>query len=360
MRETIRRVCELQPLYSSANTPEMQERGRLVRQTLKVHLESLQEKLRAALGEFGSDFHIDASDGIGNKTQLPWIRFCSKGMSPKATEGFYVVLHFSTDGSGVNICVGCSSSKFHNGYSIVLPPDELDKRTSWARNIVEESLGTLEPFTDLPEFGATLPLPKSFQRASAMVKKLNYDEVTDINLTAHLVKAAKMLRAIYTAQDVGRELSPADQVELDIIQLARPTSSARKGQGFGLTAAERKAVELQAMLLAGDWLKSEGYKLRDTSANRPYDFEARKDGQKLYVEVKGTTSDTADSIMMTHGEVDLHKNNVGQTALMIVKSIKLTKNGLNPSASGGQLEVLIAWDIETWSLQPTTFRVTRD
>lgn len=71
MRNTLRRICELQPHYSSSNTPEMQERGQLIRQALTEELRSLESILSGALGSFGKDFHVDASDGIGNKTELP-------------------------------------------------------------------------------------------------------------------------------------------------------------------------------------------------------------------------------------------------------------------------------------------------
>lgn len=359
LRETLRRICELQPLYSSKNTPEMQERGSLVRQVLTRELRALEGPLSEALGPFGYDFHVDASDGIGNKTELAWARFCSQEMSPKPTDGFYVVLHFSTDGSGVNIAVGCSSSKFHNGYSIVLPPEELDNRSAWARRIVKEDRGTLEPFTDPNDFGARLPLPKSFERACALVKKIAYDEIEDETCMRHLIEAAEMLRAIYSAQRVGRELSPADQAELDLLRIARPTSRIARSQGFGLTAKERKAVEDRAMDLAETWLRSEGYAPKNTASTKPYDFEAVKGDETIFVEVKGTTSDTADAIAMTHGEVDIHRGEKGRTALIIVTGIRLDRAGTIPTAQGGELEALVGWDIDQWSLKPTAFRVSR-
>jgi hypothetical protein len=337
----------------------MQERGQLVRQDLTEEIRDLEGVLSAALGPFGHDFHVDASDGIGNKTELPWARFCSKEMSPKATDGFYVVLHFSTDGSGVNIAVGCSSSRFHNGYSIVLPPEELAERTEWARRIVREERGSLEPFSDANDFGARLPLPKSFEDASAIVKKIAYDDIEDELVVEHLVDAARMLRMIYAAQRQGRELSPADQTELDILSITRPSSNIAKSQGFGLTAKERKAVELRAMEVAGDWLKGQGYTIKDTSANKPYDFEAKRGEKKLFVEVKGTTSEAADSIAMTHPEVDLHRSQKGSTALMLVCDIRLQKNRGKPKATGGKLEPLISWDIDEWTLKATAFRVSR-
>lgn len=337
----------------------MQERGRLLRQVLAQELRDLAEPLGKALGPYGDDFHVDASDGIGRKTQLPWARFCSKHMSPSATQGFYCVLHFSTDGSAVHVAVGCSSSKFKEGYSVILPPDELDQRTAWARSIVLEDWETLEPFTDPVDFGATMSLPKSFERACAFVKTVRIEDLDDDGFTEILIRAAGALRVIYDAQREGRELSGADQIELDILTIARPLSHAKRGQGYGLTAGERKAVELQAMKIADRWLEDNGYETKDTSANSPYDFEATKDGDVLLVEVKGTTSDQADAIAMTHGEVAIHQENKGTTALMIVTGIRLDSAGDEPAAHSGALEVLIGWDIDEWLLKPTAYRVSR-
>lgn len=359
MRDTLRRICELQPAYSSVNTPEMQERGRLIRQKLAEEIRELRDPLVRALGTFGHDFFVEGSDGIGRKTELAWARFCSEGMSPRPTEGFYVVLHFSTDGSGVNIAVGCSSSRFHNGYSIVLPLEDLDKRCEWARQIVFEDRGSLAPFTDSNSFGARAKLPKSFERACALVKKVEFSDIEDDVVILHLIEAAEMLRAIYAAQRQGRDLSPADQIELDILDITRPASNVRKGQGFGLNAKERKAVELRAMDVAEDWLRSKGYKSSNTAATKPYDFEARKGEKVFFVEVKGTTSDSADSIAMTHGEVALHRKEKGRTALMIVTGIRLSQDEERLEASGGKLEALVGWDIDDWLLQPTAFRLSR-
>ena len=133
LKAALKRVCELQVYYSSKNTPEMAERGKLIRGPVKSAIESLQPILSPALASFGSDFHVDASDGIGLKTELPWVRFCSQNMSPRPTEGFYCVIHFSTDGSAIHVTLGCGSSRFFNGYSIVLPGNELDAQTAWAR-----------------------------------------------------------------------------------------------------------------------------------------------------------------------------------------------------------------------------------
>ena len=294
MVEIIRRILELQPLYSPNNTPEMQERGHLIRTDLVREIQNISETLSEALGQFGNDFHVKGSDGIGRKTELPWVRFYSECMSPHPTEGFYCVLHFSTDGSAVHVALTCGSSKFQNGSFVQLPNEELYKRTSWARRVIEEEAGSFEPFIDSPIFGARRPLPKSFERSIAVSRRVPIDHLNADELERLLVCAAKFLRIVYGAEIDGRELSPADFDEIAIKEKIKPLS--KKGsQGIGLSSDDRKRVERRAMELVEKWLKEAGYGVTDTSANHPYDFEARKNDEILIVEVKGTTSDNPDS-----------------------------------------------------------------
>jgi hypothetical protein len=70
----------------------MQERGKLIREVLPREFSALSESFKRTLGEFGKDFAIDASDGIGRKTEAPWVRLFSRSMAPTARDGFYVVV----------------------------------------------------------------------------------------------------------------------------------------------------------------------------------------------------------------------------------------------------------------------------
>lgn len=359
MKTEIERICQLQPHYSAANTPEMQERGRLIRGGLVGEIRSLAPTLSLALGEFGDDFLVEASDGIGRKTELPWVRFCSKRMSPAATEGFYVVMHFSTDGSACHVTVGCGSSKFNNGSSVPLPDKELDKQTAWARAVVIAAFGTTEPFADVADFGAIRSLPRSFQRATAISKRIAYSDIAATDFEGVLVEAARRLRAVYSAQSSGSDLSDADLRELEAATAIDPLRLERKRQGYGLTAQARRAVELRAMRMAEDHLRAIGYEVRDVSATMPYDLHATKGGQSIKVEVKGTTSYQTDAILMTRNEVSLHRIEKGNTALVIVSNIRLRSDAGEEIAEGGQVECLIGWDVDAWLLEATAFRVSR-
>lgn len=358
MLDILDRICELQPAYSPQNTPEMQERGRLLRGDLVQEFRDLEPDLSAALRIYGNDFGVDASDGIGRKTELPWVRFYSQRMSPRPTEGFYCVLHFATDGSAYFVTVGCGSSSFLNGSFQTLPESDLARKTEWARLTVEREFGTVEPFGDAPEFGARRPLPISFQRATALAKRFpakygNEQEVRDA-----IFQAARYLATIYDAESLGKGLQPADIDELALQQSLRPLAKTG-GQGARLDAEGRRLVELQAMELAKGWLTDHGYRVTDHSANHPYDLHAEKDGTSLKVEVKGTTSEFASAILMTRNEVELHRQDKGNTGLVVVSQISLSGTGASRTAQGGQLEIFLPWDIDEWTAAPTAYRLER-
>src|SRR6516165_2696658 len=130
MIETLGRICALQPFYSRKNTSEMKERGRLIRHTLPDEFKSMSAELRAALGpRFGAEFDVSESDGIGRKTEAPWVRIFATSMSPRPTAGWYVVVHFAADGSAVFVTVGCGSTVWSNGSLTRESPAKLAERT---------------------------------------------------------------------------------------------------------------------------------------------------------------------------------------------------------------------------------------
>ena len=102
-----------------------------------------------------------------------------------------------------------------------------------------------------------------------------------------------------------------------------------------------------------------GYLVKDKSATESYDFLASKEGIKLYVEVKGTTSSIVDSVMMTSNEVELHASNPDKAALSIVSGIRLTSRGESPQCEGGDVELIHPWRISDWELTPKAFLVKR-
>jgi len=130
------------------------------------------------------------------------------------------------------------------------------------------------------------------------------------------------------------------------------------GQGMGLTAPERKAVEMRAMLIAKQIYEAEGWLVIDTSSSRPYDLLARKAGQIRFIEVKGTTG-SGKSIILTQGEVEHAQAKPQEHCLIVISGIILFKIETNWTASGGVVSThLDSWLLVPQKLQPTQYRYT--
>lgn len=337
----------------------MQERGQLIRQVLPARIRDTEEELRTALGKFGGEFNVGASDGIGRKTEAPWVRFFAKSMSPTPRDGFYVVIHFAADGSAVFVTVGCGSTIWANGDLRPVSDEELKERTDWARQIIQERFGSTHPFDDEIALGAQAPLPRTFEKATAIAKRIPVDALDEREFRNLLVQAAEKLRELYEAQRIGRHLKTTAVAELELETISRPARAEAAGQGFRLSADERRAIEIRAMDVARGWLESDGYTVADKSKTSPFDYEAKKGDTILKIEVKGTTSDGVDEIFMTKNEVDLHTHERGKTGIIIVSGIKLEKVNEESIAKGGELYADIGWDIRTWDLVPMAFKVVR-
>jgi hypothetical protein len=359
MKSTIQKICQLQPFYSSENTPDMQERGALIRQELPSELRSRLELFKNQFDDIFDDLAVEASDGSGRKTEAPWVRICSKAMSPKPTEGYYLVLHFCADGTAFYITVGCGSTIWNGSHFRPIPDLELEKRTTWAREIIAAKWGDLGSFGKEMTLGANAPLTKTFEKATVMARKIAISDIHSADLEQIIKQASSALNDIYVAQIEGRDVSPGEQDVSALNKIVRPLGKPSRGQGRGLNAKDRKAVELQAMAVATNYFVSLGYSCEDTSANNPFDILVSKDGLSIKVEVKGTTSDFSDSILMTKNEVKLHQEEKGRTTLAVVSKIRLNRNESPPAATEGEIEVIENWDIDSWKLEPIAFQVSR-
>jgi ribosomal protein L37AE/L43A len=128
------------------------------------------------------------------------------------------------------------------------------------------------------------------------------------------------------------------------------------GQGFGLSAEQRRAVELRAMSVVEDMYIAEGWAMKDTSATQPFDFLATRGNQKRYIEVKGT-SGLGESVMLTHSEVDHAHKYPADTALVVVVGIVLTQAAGKWRGDGGRISNrLDPWTPEPERLFATEYR----
>lgn len=128
------------------------------------------------------------------------------------------------------------------------------------------------------------------------------------------------------------------------------------GQGYGLTSAQRRAVELRSMAVASEIYSNEGWSLQDTSANKPFDFLATREGERRFIEVKGTTG-KGDTIILTGGEVGHARRHHREMALVVVAEVSLQNVDGVWSGKGGKVVVhLHPWSPEAGRLTATEYR----
>lgn len=143
-----------------------------------------------------------------------------------------------------------------------------------------------------------------------------------------------------------------------VTQSTIPGSPLRSGgQGYGLNAAERRAVERLAMDKALAHFRAEGFEdIRDVGSKKSYDIEMVKEGTTYIVEVKGTTSGGT-SIFLTKNEVRVHRAHYPNNFLYLVSNIKLVRSEA-PVAVHGDESIIQGWDIADEALTPVTYSYT--
>ena len=143
---------------------------------------------------------------------------------------------------------------------------------------------------------------------------------------------------------------------IDPSPVPRRPATSDGGQGFGLSHAERRAVELRAMQIARSIYEEAGWKVIDTSSSQPFDLLASKGADKRFIEVKGTTGEGL-SVMLTHGEVNHVRSNAAKCALVVVSKIIVRKTGGEWDAQGGTITTHEdPWSLVETNLSPTQYR----
>lgn len=362
MIDEIKEIALLQQKYSSENTPEMERRGVLIRSSLPHAIKVHWDNFKKAIPKFSNDLSIEGKDGIGRKTQAPWVRLYSEALSPSATTGFYVVIHFAANGEYCFITIGCGASKWDSdkGDLVKYSDEEIKAKVDWALHALKKAGKNTSDFPDKINLGSPYSLPKSFEKATILCKTYDVASITNEQLSDSICKALALLSTIYEHCSELNDLAQSDISKSDIEAVINPTKkNLNTRQGYGLSSTERKAVELRAMDVVAEYLSKQGFELKNTSSTHSYDYLATKNGTSIKVEVKGTTSGMVDSVMMTSNEVELHTNEAGTTALAIVSDIEFIERGEKAKCSGGKLEYFYPWDISTWKLEPKAYLVIR-
>jgi len=358
MRTELLAVITLQREYTSKNSPAMQRRGVLIRDLIPQELRAASSRLKAALGAHGDDLAFQGRDGTGRKTLIPWVRFYSQSRSTSAQKGWYCVYLFDAPGSGVYLELGHGSTNFTEGEFRPRPPEELARLVAWGRQILAPVIQS-NPQLGEPMVLQGGELGDAYERSAVLTKWYSVESLpSDEELFDDAVEFAGYLKRIYDAEALGLAPTtpPPEVLEVETVAAGQPGRRGI-GQGFGLSTAERRAVEMHAMRLAKAHLESLQWRVRDVSATSPYDFECKRASDEMIVEVKGTTS-TGEQIVLTKNEVAAHRARHPNNALIVVHSITLARNPDSPSADGGELLMLSPWEIVEAQLRPLAFQYT--
>lgn len=150
----------------------------------------------------------------------------------------------------------------------------------------------------------------------------------------------------------GEWSAPTDE-EIDASERLRHRSKRAGGQGFGLSAKERRAVENHAMAVAKQHLQEYWDEVRDVSASASFDLLCRDRQQELRVEVKGTTS-TGEKVVLTKGEV--REAEQPDYAMFVVTEIQLERSEPDsPKAYGGECTYFSPWQMAAHQLEPISY-----
>lgn len=362
MRTEALKVMALQPSWTDKNTPEMQARGTLIRSDIPAWLRSHQSELAHALGSSGSDLMIEGRDGTGRKTEIPWVRFCSGSHSPSATEGWYCVYLFESKGEALYLCLIHAATRFLDGEFKPRSDDELLNLVTWARNRLHDQVQGNPRIVEAIELNGSTKLGPSYERSTALAIRYTVDELpSNETLLADAIAFAGLLGVIYDSQDTGQApeaVTPEVAAAMQLVdEVAKPLRKRKgTGQGFGLTAGERRAVEVCAMSRAVTYLNERNYTTKDVSATESYDLLATDtNGQEYVVEVKGTTSGP-NEVVLTTNEVRVNQARYPHTFLIVVHGVRLDRSLSPPTASGGDLLVVHPWKIDNQGLTPLSYR----
>jgi hypothetical protein len=133
--------------------------------------------------------------------------------------------------------------------------------------------------------------------------------------------------------------------------------SQEQAAGFQSNPLIRKAVELFAMRRAQSTLAANGYeRVEDTSKFKPYDFVCERDGQKYFIEVKGTQT-SGDTLILTRGEVEHINGNPNTCVLVLVHSLRVSANG-KVDVRGGTVKLIEGWRLNPADLNPVQYQWT--
>ncbi|GAA2418190.1 DUF3578 domain-containing protein [Streptomyces pulveraceus] len=353
MDDLLSKVLELQPSWTATNTEKMQERGVVIRQQLPALMRADAAHLAAALRVPIEDALVEGRDGTGLKSEVPWVRVFGREESPSSTDGWYVVYLFSASGQRVYLSLNQGTTIWTGGVFKPRRSEDLRARVDWALPLLAEATATRPDLKRVLELDARTPLGRGYGPGNVLAIEYERDQMPgQETLLEDLRFMAGLLGTLYEAERLAPYI-PGDptpevvQAEQDAAKTAgrRTRSGTRRpsaGQGFSLTAAERAAIEHHSVQMTTEYFKAQGWTVKDVGAKESFDLLLKKEGRRLHIEVKGTTSAGLE-VILTRAEVEKQRTYYPDNALVVVHSIELDRTGPEPVTAGGVLHCTSPW-----------------
>lgn len=365
VKDLLRKVLALQPSWTSKNTPDMQARGVTIRQELPSFLRAHGEALATALGIPPDELGVEGRDGTGLKTEVPWVRVFGREQSPSATTGWYVVYLFSASGRHVHLSLNQGTTIWTGGDFKARKAEDLMARVGWARPLLAHAMATRQDLHETIQMDARTPLGRGYGPGNVVAISYERDHLPEPKvLIADLLFMTELLSTVYREErltshvpgDPTPEVLEAEQSAARIAGRRTPGGARprRSGQGFLLTAGERKAIELHSVRMATEYFKSEGWSVKDVGAKESFDLLLSRGDEQCRAEVKGTTSAGTD-VILTRAEVEKQRKYYPDNALVVVHSIKLDRTGPEPTTSGGALHCTSPWAVHDEDLSVISY-----
>jgi hypothetical protein len=111
------------------------------------------------------------------------------------------------------------------------------------------------------------------------------------------------------------------------------SSASPDGQGLQMDPVRRKRIENAAQDRLMQHYRARGWSVTDTRLGNPYDAVARRSGEVLFLEAKGTES-AGTAVLLTSGEVQHARRYLGQCVMGILSGICLDDDGQVDPDSG--------------------------
>ncbi|WP_436496834.1 MrcB family domain-containing protein [Actinokineospora sp. HUAS TT18] len=360
LRDLFDQVLAAQREYSPKKTEAMVRRGELIGGPIARWIEERLPRLRQATID---DLAVDASDGKGLKAEIPWVRVHSSSRSPRATDGWYVVYLFDARGESVYLTLMQGTTTWIGQSVVTRPISELRAGVSWARGLFGEALSARpDHLREIDLKGRASKRALGYEAGAVAAFEYRRGALPDDDVMERdLVFLVSVLGRLHHAEQDTSDI-PSD-LAAEVAHVLTPTTRSARGgvgQGTGLSHAERVAIERRSVFLACEHLVSLGFSVRDVGATESYDIDARRRSERVYVEVKGTTSAVGAEIILTKNEVDLNEARYPDTMLIVVSGIELDRSEVPPRASGGALRVVHPWSVAQARLVPLAYRYTVD